>query len=219
MNNASLVTTLDVLKTLRTLLPDAPSGQAFVQYDISCSTLVYHCASSLHACSCLIPDSPTSSCYQVMHMLQHHLYGLRVCCWYHSISRRNWHTPVEQDKHSLVCCLRHIKLTCTKLSRLNLASQPCLWFEGVVMLDRHRALTKPPYISRCEGLLPTLVHTLPAFYVAFEQSQCISLFLRTCLLASELGSISPSSLAVTMQPVCLACGFKSCLAFIESVTD
>ena len=28
MNNASLVTTLDVLKTLRTLLPDAPSGQA-----------------------------------------------------------------------------------------------------------------------------------------------------------------------------------------------
>ena len=71
MNNASLVTTLDALKILRILLPDAPSGQAFVQYDISCSTLVYHCASSLHACSCLIPDSQTSSCYQVMHMLQH----------------------------------------------------------------------------------------------------------------------------------------------------
>ena len=91
--------------------------------------------------------------------------GLRVCCWYHSMSRRNWHIPVEQDKHSLVCFLRHTKLTCTKLSRLNLASQPCLWFEGVLMLDQHRALTKPPYISRCEGLLPTLVHTLPAFYV------------------------------------------------------
>ncbi len=27
--------------------------------------------------------------------------GLRVCCWSHSIFRRHWHTPVEQDQHSL----------------------------------------------------------------------------------------------------------------------